>query len=149
MRNAIVYRENTTVNMGYYQSYKHQACALLKADTLKGSWQYSVLRYKIMLQTRHSRKKNSLVWVRERTMPSGRPLSAKLVPTFADRRCHGFLCPYSRLPREVPLVFLSSSSSIVLTRLSGPRCRPNTSQKSGSAGNRTLTSRPVARNSDH
>jgi hypothetical protein len=45
--------------------------------------------------------------------------------------------------------FLPSSSSIVLTRLSGPRSRPTTSQKSGSAGNRARTSGSVSRNSDH
>jgi hypothetical protein len=65
--------------------------------------------------------------------PRYRRLSAKLVSTFADRgvsrsqRC-GSLRPYSRFPRPEPLFFLSSSSSIVLTRLSGPRSRPTTSQ---------------------
>jgi hypothetical protein len=64
--------------------------------------------------------------------PSDRRLSAKLVPTFADRRMSrgqggGSLRPYSRLSRPEPLPFLSSSSSIVLTRLSGPRSRPTTS----------------------
>jgi hypothetical protein len=61
-------------------------------------------------------------------------LSVKLVPTFADRECHVFSVtdPYGRtlgfLDLE-PLLFLSSSSSIVLTRLGGPRSRPTTSQK--------------------
>jgi hypothetical protein len=41
----------------------------------------------------------------------------------------GSLRPYSRLSRPQLLLFLSSSSSIVLTRLSGPRSRPTTSQK--------------------
>jgi hypothetical protein len=36
----------------------------------------------------------------------------------------GNLRPYSRFSRPVSLLFLSSSSSIVLTRLSGPRYRP-------------------------
>jgi hypothetical protein len=36
---------------------------------------------------------------------------------------------YSRLSRPEPLLFLSSSSSVVLTRLSGLRSRPTTSQK--------------------
>jgi hypothetical protein len=54
--------------------------------------------------------------------------------------CHilGFL--------DEPLFFLSSSSSVVLTRLSEPRSRPTTS---GSAGNRTRTSGSVLRNSGH
>jgi hypothetical protein len=37
--------------------------------------------------------------------------------------------PYSRFSRPEPLLLLPSSSSIVLTRLSGPRSRPTTSQK--------------------
>jgi hypothetical protein len=63
--------------------------------------------------------------------PSVRRLLAKLVPTFADRGCqrNGSLRPYSQISRSEPLLFLSSSSSIVLTRLSGPRSRPTTSQK--------------------
>jgi hypothetical protein len=40
----------------------------------------------------------------------------------------GSLRRYSRLSRPEPLLFLSSSSSVVITRLSGPRSRP-TSQK--------------------
>jgi hypothetical protein len=66
--------------------------------------------------------------------PSDRRLSAIIVPTFTDRgvsrsQCDGFLPPYSRFSRPEPLHFLSSSSSIVLMRLSGPRSRPTTSQK--------------------
>jgi hypothetical protein len=54
---------------------------------------------------------------------------AKLVETFADRGCHvvsvtDSLWPYSRLSRPEPQFFLSSSSSVVLRRLSGPRYRP-------------------------
>jgi hypothetical protein len=61
-------------------------------------------------------------------------LSAKLVRTFADRGCHVVsvtdpLLPYSRFSKPEPLVFLSSSSSVFITRLSGPRSRPTTSQK--------------------
>jgi hypothetical protein len=63
-----------------------------------------------------------------------RRLSAKLVPTFADRGCHVVImrdpydCILGFLELE-PLLFLSSSSSIILTRLSGSRSRPTTSQK--------------------
>jgi hypothetical protein len=54
---------------------------------------------------------------------------------------------YSRISRPEPLLFLPSSSSVVLTRLSGPRSRPTTffvvpGIKSGTSGS-------VARNSDH
>jgi hypothetical protein len=59
---------------------------------------------------------------------------AKLVPTLADRGCrvvsaadpHG--CNLGFLDPE-PLLFHSSSSSVILTRLSGPRSRPTTSQE--------------------
>jgi hypothetical protein len=40
----------------------------------------------------------------------------------------GSLRLYSQISRPELLLFLSSSSSIVLTRLSGPRSRPTTSQ---------------------
>jgi hypothetical protein len=61
--------------------------------------------------------------------PSDRRLSAKLVSTFADRGVsrNGSPWPYCRLSRPEPLLFLPSSSSIALTRLSGPCSRPTTS----------------------
>jgi hypothetical protein len=53
--------------------------------------------------------------------------------TAACRRTYcqrdGSLRSYSRRSRPEPLLFLLSSSSVVLTRLSGPRSRPTTSQK--------------------
>jgi hypothetical protein len=62
-----------------------------------------------------------------------RRLSAKLVPTFADivssSQRDGPLRPYSRHFRPEPLFSLSSNSSIVLTRLSGPSSRPTTSEE--------------------
>jgi hypothetical protein len=63
--------------------------------------------------------------------PSDRRLSAKLVPTFVVSRGQRdeSLRPYSRLSRPEPLLFHPCSSSIVLTRLSGPRSRQITSQK--------------------
>jgi hypothetical protein len=61
-------------------------------------------------------------------------LSTKLVQTFFGQSVprgqrDGSLQPYSRISGPEPLLFLSSSSSIVLRRLSGPRSRPSTSQK--------------------
>jgi hypothetical protein len=61
--------------------------------------------------------------------PSDRRLSANLVPTFADTGWNvaSVTDPYSHIlgfSRPEPLLFLPSSSSIVLTRLSGPRSRP-------------------------
>jgi hypothetical protein len=68
-----------------------------------------------------------IIRVRERTdsapfhSSSDRRLSAKLLPTFAERgmsrgQREGSLRPYSRISKQEPLFFLSSSSSIVLTR---------------------------------
>jgi hypothetical protein len=80
---------------------------------------------------------------------------AKLMPTFADREVprgqrHGSLQPCSRLSRLEPLLFLPSSSSIVLTRLSGPRSRPiNSKKKLVVQEIEPGTSGSVARNSDH
>jgi hypothetical protein len=50
---------------------------------------------------------------------------------------------FSRFSRQEPLCFLSSSSSVVLTRLSGTRSRPTTFL--GSSGNRTRASGSVAK----
>jgi hypothetical protein len=80
-------------------------------------------------------KLNSVALVRERTMPTERPpLVGEVVPTFADRGCcmvsatdsHGRKSRYSRLD---PLLFLPSSSSVILTRLSRPHSRLAASQK--------------------
>jgi hypothetical protein len=69
----------------------------------------------------------------ERTIPTERALlfgevsanfCGQLVPLGRD----GSLQPYSQISRQEALLFLSSSSSIVLTRLSGPCSKP-TSQK--------------------
>jgi hypothetical protein len=60
-------------------------------------------------------------------------LLAELVPTFADRgtRVISMTDSYGRIlgSRPEPLLFLSSSSSVVLKRLSGPRSRPTASQE--------------------
>jgi hypothetical protein len=60
--------------------------------------------------------------------PSDCSLLPKLMPTFVDKVV---LCsrPYSRFYRPEPLLFLPGSSSVVLTRLSGPRSRPITSEE--------------------
>jgi hypothetical protein len=61
----------------------------------------------------------------------------------------GSLRSYSRISKPEPLFCLSSSSAIVLTRLSGLRSDPSLLRKSGSAGNRNRTSCSVVTNSDH
>jgi hypothetical protein len=100
---------------------------------------------------------NSVFLVRERTIATERPpLEGKVSANFCGYKGvpwgqrGGSLWPYSRLSIPEPLLFLSSSSSVVLTRLSGPRSRPTTSQKNVVApGNRTRTSGSVGRDSDH
>jgi hypothetical protein len=78
---------------------------------------------------------NSMAVVRERTIPTERPpLVIEISVNFSEQRASrgqrdGSLRPYSRFSRPELLLFLPSSSSVVLTRLSGPRSRPTTSQK--------------------
>jgi hypothetical protein len=86
--------------------------------------------------------------------PSDRRLSAKWLPTCADRRCQvvSVTDPYgriSRFSRQEPLLFYQVAPQFVLTRLSAPRSSPTTFLFSGSAGNRTRASGSVAKNSDH
>jgi hypothetical protein len=57
---------------------------------------------------------NSVTWVREQIIPSDRRLSAKLVPTSADRGCYvaSVTDPYGRI-----LGFLDRSKVILLTSI--------------------------------
>jgi hypothetical protein len=63
----------------------------------------------------------------------------------------GYLRPYSRLSRQEPQLFLSSSSQLHTRGSVDPVPDPLLLSKSGSAGNRTQTSGSgsIARNSDH
>jgi hypothetical protein len=86
--------------------------------------------------------------------PSDRRLSAKLMPTFADRGCHvvSVTEPHSRI-----VAFLDRSRYFFFR--AAPRLHsrgwvdsvpdPLLVRKCGSAGNRTLTSGSVVKNSDH
>jgi hypothetical protein len=73
--------------------------------------------------------------VRERTIPTERqPLVGEVSTDFCGQRVQrgqleGSLRPYSRFSEPKPLFFLSSSSSVVLMRLSGPRSSPTNSQQ--------------------
>jgi hypothetical protein len=63
--------------------------------------------------------------------PSDRRLTAKRLPTRADRRCHVVSVTdpsgrISRFSREEPLLFYQVAPQFVLARLSGPRSRPTT-----------------------
>jgi hypothetical protein len=79
---------------------------------------------------------NSVAWVCERTIPTERPpLLGEVSANFLCIRVplgqrDGSLRPYSRLSRPEPLLFLSSSSSVVLSRQSRPHSRATTSQNS-------------------
>jgi hypothetical protein len=87
--------------------------------------------------------------VREQTIrPSDSRLSAKLVPTFADRgyRLISATDPHGRILGFLDLellLFLSSTYSVVLTRVSGPRYRPTTLEKTGSAGDLWICSQEL------
>jgi hypothetical protein len=80
---------------------------------------------------------NSLASVRERTVSAERqPLVCEVSVNFCGEgvsrgQRHGSLLPYSRFSRPELLLFLPSSSSVVLAKLSGPRSRPTTSKKIG------------------
>jgi hypothetical protein len=78
-------------------------------------------------------KLNSVALVRERTIPTERlvgEVSANSCEWKVSRgQRNGSPRPYSRFFRPELLLFLPSSSSIVLTRLSGPRSRPTASQE--------------------
>jgi CBS-domain-containing membrane protein len=56
-------------------------------------------RFARQLHYLKDRKINPVAFVRERTVPTERPLSARLVPTFADRGCHVLSAtnPYGRI----------------------------------------------------
>jgi hypothetical protein len=98
------------------------------------------------------KKKNSIVWVRERThRPSDRRLSAKWLPTFADKECHVVMVtsprPYSRFSRQEPLLLYQVAPQLYSRGWVDPV--PDTPFFFGSAGNRTRASGSVAKNSDH
>jgi hypothetical protein len=78
---------------------------------------------------------NSVASVRERAILTEQPQLVDEVSVnfcgYRLPRCQrdGSLRPYSRISRLEPLLFISSGSSIVHTRRSGPRSRPTTSQR--------------------
>jgi hypothetical protein len=87
------------------------------------------ITYLVMLVISHqTNKRKQTPWpesASELYRPRDHHLSAKLLPTFADNvvprgQRDGSLHPYSRISRPEPLLLLSSSSSIVLTRLWNP-----------------------------
>jgi hypothetical protein len=100
------------------------------------SMQYNVLMRKVKTKVKMPKLKlNSVSLVRERTVPTERPahfgeVSANFCGEKVSRgQRDGSLLPYYRFSRPEPQLFLPSSSSMVLTRLSGPRSKLTTSQK--------------------
>jgi hypothetical protein len=89
------------------------------------------------VQLRNNKKQNKLRGLSPRANYTDRAIAAcrrSLLPRFADRGVSrsqrgGSPTAVISVTRPKPPLFLSSSSSIVLTRLSGPRSRPTTSQK--------------------
>jgi hypothetical protein len=82
-------------------------------------------------QSRCRQLKKSVVLVRKRTIPTER-----LVPNFADRGCRAFSATdphghYLNFLDPESLLFHSSTSSVILTRLIEPHSRTTTSQKYG------------------
>jgi hypothetical protein len=65
---------------------------------------------------------------------------------YTDRAATGRYCGFSR-PKS--LLFLSSSSSIIFTRVSGPRSRPSISQKLLAPRNERGPLGSVVKNSDN
>jgi hypothetical protein len=86
--------------------------------------------------------------------PSDCRLSEKLVPTFADWGCHvvSVTDPYGRILGFIDwsrYFFFQVASQLYSRGWVDPVLDPLLLRKSGSSGNRTMTSGSVARNSDH
>jgi hypothetical protein len=99
------------------------------------------------------KKKNSVVWVRERTIPTGRPpLVGGTSANFCGYRvprgqCDVSLRPYSQFSRPEPPLFYQVAPQLYSRGWVYPVPDPLLLRKSGSAGNRTRASGSVARNS--
>jgi hypothetical protein len=129
----------------YYLTVSNDSCSHLT---------YMILYFSIMLHW-FVQNKNSFARLRERTIPTERPpLVGDVCSNFCGYRVprgerNGSLRPYSRFSRSEPLIFLPSNSSIILTRLNGPRCRPTTCQKIWQRRESNPNLWSLARNSDH
>jgi hypothetical protein len=100
------------------------------------------------------KKLNSVAWVRERTIPSDCRLSAKWLPTFADRGCHVVSAtdPYGRIVGFLDrscYFFYQVAPQLYSRGWVDPVPDPLLLRRCGSAGNRTRVSGSVAKNSDH
>jgi hypothetical protein len=97
--------------------------------------------------------KNSMVWVRERTIPTERPpLVGKVIANFCGQRVprgqrDGSLRPYSRFSRQKTILFYQIDPQLYSRGWVDPV--PDPLLLFGSAGNRNRASGSVAKNSDH
>jgi hypothetical protein len=103
----------------------------------------------------HSTQKNSVAWVRERTIPTERPpLVGEVSANFCEYRVprgqhEGSLRPYSRISRPEPLLFFQVAPQLYSWGWVDPIRDPLLHRNFDSAWNRIRTSGCVARNSDH
>jgi hypothetical protein len=118
------------INLSRWLLYSYRLTNQLRSQALL--WPFGGV---VLSNTLPSINLNSMVWVRERTIPTERPqLVGDVGANFADRGCHvvtltdPYCCILDFLDRS-RYFFFPSSSSVVLTRLSGARSRPSTSQK--------------------
>jgi hypothetical protein len=101
-----------------------------------------------------TKKLNSMVWVRERTIPTERPpLVGEVIANFCGYRVpcgqrDGSLRPYSRFSWQEPLLFYQVAPQLYSQGWVDSVPDPLLFF-SGSAGNRTRASGSVAKNSDH
>jgi hypothetical protein len=98
--------------------------------------------------------KNSMVWVRERTIPTEQPpLVGEVTANFCGKRVprgqrDGSLRPYCQFSRQEPLLFYQVAPQLYPRGWVNPVPDPLLFFP-GSAGNRTRASRSVVKNSDH
>jgi hypothetical protein len=109
-------------------------------------------KHNVKTGRQQTNKTNSVVWVRERTIPTER--QPKLVPTFADTRCHvvSVTDPYGRILGFLDrrrYFFFQIAPQLYSRGWVDPVPDPLLLRQSGSAGNRTRTSGSVTRNSEH
>jgi hypothetical protein len=100
-------------------------------------------------------KLNSMVWIRERTIPTERPpLVGEVIANLCGQRVprgqrDGTLWPYSLFSRQEPLLFYQVAPQLYSRGCVHPVPDSLHFFFSGSAGNRTRASGSVAKNSDH
>jgi hypothetical protein len=138
---AICLEEDSNTRSLVYGSYA-QSLISTNNYVLAFYWNNSVQQdclFRLIRANETDYKKNSMASVHKRTIPTERPplvseVSANFLRVTRGQRDES-LRPYSRISRPEPLLLLPSSSSVALTRLSGPRSRRTTFVCS--AGNRT------------